>query len=188
MSDSPLPQGTITKGIVHKKVEQLVNDHPDERQKLLAALKDRTRDYIQILVDLAGLTQDEAAPLRQAWYNPQGWWPAHQPIEPIVRQSLIKALDLAVERNLPLDSHWLCAGNQFQVIVTCNNSQVNRLILTPLPPGVPVPPTQPTAKMPIWLIKQGTGAESAGDENPAEAIEYVEEHSHVVTMQLKAVP
>jgi hypothetical protein len=42
--------------------------------------------------------------------------------------------------------------------------------------------------MPIWLIKQGTGAESAGEESPAEAVEYVEEHSHVVTVQLKAVP
>ncbi len=29
--------------------------------------------------------------------------------------------------------------------------------------------------MPIWLIKQGTGAVSAGEESRVEAVEYVEE-------------
>lgn len=185
MSGRPLSICTPIKGTVHRKVEQLVNHNPEARAQLLNALKERTRDYIQILMDLAGVTQEEAIPLRQNWYNPQGWWRAHQPIEPTVRQSLIKALELAAERNLPIESCWLWAGNQFQVIVTYNDSQVTRLILTPPPPDIPA---QPIDRLPVWIIKQGTGVERAGDENLSEAVEHVEEHSSVVTVQLKAVP
>jgi hypothetical protein len=188
MSGRPPSPCTLIKGTVHKRVEQLVNHNPRARAQLVDALKDRTQDYIQILMDLAGVTQEEATHLRQAWYNPQGWWRAHQPIEPIVRQSLIKALELAAERDLPIESHWLCVGNQFQVIVTCNDSQVIRLILTPPPPDIPA---QPIDRLPMWIIKQGTGVERAGDENLSEAVEHVEHvegHSHMVTVQLKAIP
>ena len=154
MSDFPPYAGTPTKGTVHKKVEQLVNGDRKAREALLAALKDTNQDYIQILIEHAKLTPEEAERLRQTWYHPQcHWWPAHNPIEPTVRQSLIKALVLAGQRDLPIDSYWLCAGDQFQVMVTCNGQKVIRLILTPPPACVPA------QSEPVWIFKKGTVSE-----------------------------
>jgi hypothetical protein len=126
----------ITKGVVHQKIEALVNNNPSERQRFLTALKNAPQDYIQLLVQYVGLTQQEAEFLRTYWYNPNGWWPEAQPIEPKVSQSLIEALQLAVDRNLPIDSyHVVGGGNQFDVAVVSSPWQITRLIVTPpLPP------------------------------------------------------
>jgi hypothetical protein len=153
------PRELIAKGAVHKKVDPLVNDtsDPKKREALLAALKDSSRDYVQILVELAGVTEAEAAFLRRTWYNPNGWWPDHQPIEPIVRQGLIKSIELAMERHLPIDSYWVSGSEQFQVIVACSPHQVTRLILTP---GV-APETAAAAPGPIeliWVVEQGAAS------------------------------
>ncbi len=188
MSDQPQPPGRMIKGFLHKKVEQLVNGHPDARLKFRAALEDQTRDYLQILVDYAVVTQEQAARLRRTWFSPNGWWQAYQPVEPIVRQSLIKALGLAIERNLPIDSYWQSDGDRVGVIVTCSDYQVTRLIVTPPSPVPPGNPTQATAKVPIWIVKQGTGGESPGDESPWQVVEHVEGKSEVITVQLKDVP
>jgi hypothetical protein len=137
MSDFPPYPGTLTKGTVHKKVEALVNGNPQALETLLAALKDPTQEYVEILKRLAGVTQQEADHLCQTWYSPQCWWPAHHPMEDKVRRSLIHALELAKDQKLPINSYWLCAGNHFQVIVTYDKLQVFRLILTPPPEHVP---------------------------------------------------
>jgi hypothetical protein len=150
------PREYIAKGAVHQKIDPLVNDtnDPKRREALLTALKDSSRDYVQILVEHAGVTAAEAAVLRRTWYNPNGWWPDHQPIEPIVRQGLIKSIELAMERSLPIDSYWVCGGDQVQVIVTCSNYQVTRLILTP-PISPETAPATPGPIEPIWVVKQG---------------------------------
>jgi hypothetical protein len=95
MSGRPARPGYINKGAVHKRIEALVNSQDDGRRKLLAVLQDWTQNYVDILMQYTGLTASEEAYLRRTWYNPgrDGWWAAHQPIEPIVRQSLIKALE-----------------------------------------------------------------------------------------------
>ena len=155
MSDFPPYPGTLTKGTVHKKVEQLVNGNQQALEDLLDALKDEKQDYVDILQRLAGVTQQEAAQLCQTWYGPQCWWPAHHPMAPIVRESLIQALELARDRRLPINSYWLCAGDQFRVIVTHDNLQVLRLILTPLPNCAPSLPIDTDR---VWIFEKGTGA------------------------------
>jgi hypothetical protein len=188
MSESPQPPGRMIKGFLHKKVEQLVNGNPDARLKFRAALEDQTRDYLQILMDYAVVTQAQADRLRRTWYSSSGWWQAYQPVEPVVRQSLIKALDLAIERNLPIDSYWQSDGDRVAVIVTCSDHQVTRLIVTPASPAPPANPTQPTTKVPIWIVKQDSGGESPGDEDPWQVVEHVAGQGGVITMQLKDVP
>jgi hypothetical protein len=129
----------ITKGVVHQKIEARVNHNPAERQRFLTALKNAPQDYVQLLVQHVELTQQEAQFLRTYWYNPNGWWPEAQPIEPKVSQSLIEALELAVEKNLPIDSyHVVGGGNEFDVVVVSSPWQITRLIVTP-----PVPPYTP---------------------------------------------
>jgi hypothetical protein len=181
MPGQPTP-GYLAKGAIHKKVDPLVGgrNNLERRQALLTALKDWSRDYIQILMEYTGLTRAEADYLRKTWYNPRGgWWPEHQPIEPIIRQSLITAIELAAERNLPLDSYWLAVGDQFQVIVACSDHQVTRLILTPPAPEAAADRTRLTAEMAIWVIKHSA---------PWEKIEWCDAERQIVVSRLKGLP
>jgi hypothetical protein len=92
------------------------------------------------------------APLR---FGTAGFWPVqYHPTEPIVRKGLIKAIELAIETNRPLDSYWIPASDRFETIVILNDQQVTRLILTP-----PTPPPQRPERIAnsaaIWMIKRG---------------------------------
>src|SRR5712691_11982273 len=136
MPAPPPSASTLTKGLVHQKIEALVNNNPTERQMFLTALKNSPQDYVQLLVQHIGLTQEEAQFLRTYWYNSNGWWPAKQPIEPTVRQKLIEALELAVAHDLPIDCyHLIGRDDQFEVLVVRSPWQILRLMVTP-----PVPP------------------------------------------------
>jgi hypothetical protein len=198
MSESPRPPGKITKGVVHTKVEALVNRNPEARRRFLAALKDwkGKPDYLQILVDHAGLTPKDAAYLRNTWYSQDGWWPEQQPVESIVRHSLIKALELATldpdtgrERDLPVDSYWLCVGDAFEVILISSDQQITRLILTPPGPSdAAVNLRNLTARGPLWVIRRSSDAERPGEERLGEIVEHVEGEDQVVTIRLKAAP
>jgi len=119
--------------VVHEKIEALVNNDPAARQRFLTALKNSPQDYVQLLVQYVEVTQPEEQFLRTYWYNPNGgWWRDKQPIESKVRQNLIEALELAVEKNLPIDTyHVVGGGNLFDVVVVSSTYQITRLIVTP---------------------------------------------------------
>jgi hypothetical protein len=132
MPKPPSLSSIIVKGVVHEKIEALVNNDPAARQRFLTALKTSQQDYVQLLVDNVGVTPSEEQFLRTYWYNLNGWWPDKQPIEPIVRQRLIEALELAVTGNLPIDSyHLIDSGNRFDSVVVSSTCQITRLIVTP---------------------------------------------------------
>ena len=97
------------------------------------------------------------------------WWRDKQPVEPLFRQSIIEAIDLAA--NLPIDSYWMPMGQRnvdreyvpdgiyrpdeypFEVILTRSATQLTRLIVTP-----PVPRPRDTERFTepsnIWVVKQ----------------------------------
>src|SRR5919109_1686310 len=97
------PPGNIGKGSNLTKVDAISNSF--RRQEFLDALNDWGRDYLQILENYAGTTRYETDYLRASWYNEDGFWPTSRypkiqhPLEPIVRESLIKALEMAKARN-----------------------------------------------------------------------------------------
>lgn len=189
MSDAGM-FGNIMKGPVHAKIDALVND-PDvnKRQRFLADLKDWTLDYVNIIQEHAGVTDAEALYLRNSWYNldpATGWWPEHQPIEPIVRQGLITAIEVAMQdpdtgvyRNLPLDSYWISGrDDQLEVIVTWNSHQVTRLILTPMSP-LPSTPNPLPAEAHIYVVKRNREAVPVGHRSREEVVERTEERGRV---------
>jgi hypothetical protein len=161
----------IIQGPVHKAIDELVNHRDatgtfDRRDSFLQALQalqpadaEHTDAYLAILQQQAGVTATQAGYLRQHWYNsgPDSFWPAapFHPLEPLVRQGLIKALGLAIQRNLPLESYWMPGGKDgtFEVIVTCSPmQQVTRILLTPMSP----PPMDPATLLnfaDIFVIK-----------------------------------
>jgi hypothetical protein len=184
----------IAKGSVHKKVDATVNDNTggmfDKRAALLAALEGATTsgDYLTVLqtrpLMTQLVTQAEADYLSKTWYNEgrDGWWPWLQPIYPILKAGLIKAIRVATERNLPLDSYWLVGSNQVEVIVIAlpGAQQVLRLILTP--PGLAPTQTRPN-RIDIWSIRRSLGW-AVGNETPEEVVESLSQ-GNVVTFQQK---
>jgi hypothetical protein len=181
--------GHISKGPIHAKVDALVNHRDakgqfDRRAAFLRALIDEadTSDaYRRILETQAGVTTGESSYLRDTWYGTTGgFFPQLQPIYPVVRQGLIKALQEAGQ-HLALDSYWVAvAGDSvFETIVVKSAVQVTRLIVTPISPRTPRTRNTPA---PMWVVKRKTSANEAPGFGPDdERVESVE--GDVVTWQ-----
>ncbi len=159
----------ISKGGVHVSLDAQLN-HRDEQGRfdrraiMLAALKDPSQNYIRILKELGQVPENYANYIAKYWYDPNWasadspcWWKAIQPIEPIIRQSLIDAIELANESNAIIDSYWMpIVTEECQVLITRSEAQVTRLVLTP---PTPLPPknwaTIWTDVADIWVVKRG---------------------------------
>jgi len=181
--------GHISKGPVHTRVDAHANSN--QRQSLLAALQS-TRDYLDILENDAGVSPRYIQYLRRTWYNQGagGWWPWLQPLQPLVRQGLIEAIDLAsrdpdtgAARNLPIDSYWMPVGDQVETIIAVSvQQQVIRLLLTPPSP----PPTRNRGtRVPIWVVKN-SGPQTVGNQTVDEVVVAVQ--GNIVTWRRKEFP
>jgi hypothetical protein len=159
--------GHVSKGPVHTKIDALVNQRDakgqfDQRAAFLDALINKantSEDYLGILQAQARVTKDQADYLRLRWYGAgkEGFFPQLQPIYPIIRQGLIKALQEAGQ-TLALDSYWVAvAGDSvFETIVVKSAVQVTRLLMTPISPRTPE--TSRKTPAPMWVVKRKTGA------------------------------
>jgi len=155
--------GNIVKGPVHQLVDAVVND-PARRAGFLAGVRSAdTSDQYCTHLRTNGLDPRHADYLRQWWYNqgPEGFWPWLQPIYPILKRGLIKAIEVAdVAPVLSLDSYWSPGGTQVQVFVTRSRYQVTRIILTP---ATPPPTTLRTKEAPLWVVRRGSSSLKPGD-------------------------
>ena len=96
------------------------------------------RDLVDVmekdLVPKIILTPPERKHLQDDWFDRStGWWPGHQPVQPIVRQGLRQACNRVSAGNLPLDCYWVCAGNIFEAWATESKFQVTLILATPPP-------------------------------------------------------
>src|SRR5262245_15475121 len=143
------------------------------RQRFLDDLESN-REYLDILNDtlrsflrVEGLTPhwaDKRADfltryLADYWFGT--WRPQHQPVMPLVRVGLIKAIAVAnMVPQLPVESHWIAAGpadspaSPFEVIVSRGTLQVTRLLLTPETP-MAANPRYLEELADTWVIKRG---------------------------------
>jgi hypothetical protein len=70
----------------------------------------------------------------------------------ITRWGLIQSFRESVDRDLPVDSYWICFGNDFATNVFWSAEQVTRILLTP-PTAEVLVPNQLTQPQPILVIK-----------------------------------
>jgi len=197
--------GLFTKGPVLRRLDEVVHD-PTRRLAFLEALKyAHYKNLMQIFIDYGLPTDEQAAYLRKYWFNPN-WadpnsgclWPEHQPIEPVFRQGLIKAIELATPpaagnapaQFLPLNTCWVCAGTAFQMGICATDTQVNCIVLTPdLPEKEWARQRRPEmlAKLtydgPFWVVKRGK--ESL---EPWEVEQDKDDKTQVVTVRLQSRP
>jgi hypothetical protein len=195
----------VSQGPIMRKIDIMANDL-SQRENFLAALRDPKQGYVDILAYFgpltpgAELTPYELKALREYWFDPhwedpksECWWKDHQPIEPIIRQGLIKAIEVASEdpdskqkRNLLIDSHWVCIGDQFEVTVTCSGDHVTRINLTPLIREYS-PPKNPQ-KVPSWVIKRDRSYRAKGNETLLDIVDELgpeDKRGRVVTFRHK---
>src|SRR5262245_53836423 len=175
--------GQITKGPVHKKVDDYVNHKDsggnfDNRNGFLNKLLNNAgtpAQYLTILKNDVGLTQAEVNYLDTVWYGtPPGVnWPNLQPIYPVLLQGLIKALQEA-GTTLPLDSYWMPVGGppMLTVVTMKSAAQVTRIIVTP-PSHAPTMPR--TQDAPMWAFtKQPNPPVQVGDTTTDSIVERVQ--------------
>jgi hypothetical protein len=182
--------GHVSKGPVHIKIDALANQRDakgqfNQRAAFLSALINQANtpeDYLGILQTQAHVTKDQADYLGLRWYGTgkEGFFPQVQPIYPIIRQGLIKALQEAGQ-DLALDSYWVAVAGDavFETIIVKSAVQVTRLVMTPISPQTPQ--TSRTMPAPMWVVKRKKGDEVPGSGPHDELVESI--HGDVVTWQ-----
>jgi len=140
--------GRISKGLFQKAIEEVANNKNAKKKRydLLTALKDTGNPtaWFECLEDSGALESATADYVRNRWCK---FWPAYpsDTVEAILRQSLIEALELAdrlydeQKSFIPIDCHWIWTndGETLEVLLTYNERQVTRILLTPPPPTNP---------------------------------------------------
>lgn len=196
--------GIFTKGPVLRQMDEVAND-PTQRDAFLEALKYSQRDLVTVFVDYGIANDEQVAYLRRFWFNPDWanpdsgcWWLEHQPIEPIFRQGIIKAIELATcppdgdtpARILPINSCWVCAGTEFQMGICATDDQVTCIILTPnLSMRAYAYQRRPDeiAKLtfdgPFWAVKRGKE-----NVEPWEVDQEMDDRTQVVTVRFRTRP
>ncbi len=170
--------GNISKGPGHIAIDNQLNYQEDghfvRRPRIREALANPDNDYVDLLRTLFHVPEEIVQYVAYYWYNPditgpQVWWKDKQPVVPIIRQSLIEAIDLA--DNLPIDSYWMPIGHRnvdrtyvplgiyrpdeypFEVIMAKSDTQLTRLILTPPIPRPRDAEERFTEPPDIWVVK-----------------------------------
>ena len=118
-----------------------------------------------LIVSTATNTAEEDH-LRDHWFT--NWWPQCQPTPPLIRRGLLKAFDLSIDRKVPLDCYWCCAGHDFEVVVLLSKQQVTTIITTPPPPGQH--PTDFPHDEDIWMVKTAKPGDGEHVESDADGI------------------
>ena len=151
----------MAKGPIFENISELSRRrHEVDVAQVLGLLRSR-----QNLVDIGkGLgivrsARDEAH-LREDWFDEthRGWWRHAQPIEPIFRTGLIKAVELVRDLDLPIDAYWVRtdhARSPVRVTLGVSNEQITFLFQSPHPrvrPGVRGPKL--VVDRSIWVIER----------------------------------
>lgn len=99
-----MPQ-VASKGSILKRLDALSHDAA-KRQELLDDLNAATAGIANVAEKHGLVNPLEKQHLELDWFT--NWWPAAQPVEPILMQGFKVALGEAISRGLPLDVYWLC--------------------------------------------------------------------------------
>ncbi len=179
MSSEGSTTANISQGPGTKAVDNALNYQEDgryvRRPAIRAALANPANKYVDLLRSVFNVPELNVRYVSRYWYPedymaPQAWWKDKQPVEPIFRQSLIEAIDLAGD--LPIDSYWMPIGQRnvdrdyvpqgiyrpdeypFEVILTKSETQLTRLIVTPPVPRPRDAEERFTELSDIWVVKQ----------------------------------
>jgi hypothetical protein len=195
--------GAISKGIIHKRVDDLVNQKDSsgkffKRAEFLAALRKATTTtaYLKLLESQTGAKRDETEYLERRFYTkPNAWGADGKAVYAILHAGLVTALEEAGD-TLLLDSYWLAggAGKTTESIVVKSAVQVTRIFLTP---PIPLPKPKQGKKTldpsmfrhtpaPMWVIAARNAGEKKGVKTFDAEVKVV--RGNVVTWERREFP
>ncbi len=187
MADDGIPSN-ISKGPGHVAIDDALNYQENgeyiRRPAIRAALVNPDNTYLHLLGSVFKVPESVITYVEKHWYPeditaPQVWWKDKQPIEPLFRQSLIEAIDLAGD--LPIDSYWMPIGSRnvdwrnvpldtyrpdeypFEIIMAKSEKQLTRMIVTPPCPVAQNVREKYTALSNIWVVKAKRDVQPFGE-------------------------
>ncbi len=151
----------MVKGPIFERISELSRRRHDvDVEQILGLLRSR-----QNLVDIGkalGIVRSprDEAHLREDWFDEtrRGWWRHAQPIEPIFRTGLIKAVELVRDLDLPIDAYWVRTDHPrspVRVTLGASTEQITLLFQSPHPrvrPGARPPKLMVDRS--IWVIER----------------------------------
>ena len=179
----------VSKGPGHIAIDAQLNyqEHGQyvRRPDIRAALANPDNKYVDLMRSLFHVPEPVVRYVAYHWIpdditQPHVWWRDKQPIEPLLRNSTIEAIDLAGD--LPIDTYWMPIGSRnvdrryvpdgiynpadypFEVIMTKSEHQLTRVFLTPPIPTNPNAREQYTEPSDIWVMRATRDASLLGDE------------------------
>ncbi len=177
MPDEGIP-ANIIKGPGTAAIDNALNYQENgqyvRRASIREALTNPANQYVDLLRSVFHMPEASARYVTRHWYNPdlnapELWWKDKQPIEPMIRQSIIEAIDLA--EDLPIDTYWMSIGSRnvdwrnvplgiyrtdeypFEIILTKSDKQLTRLMVTPPSPRAQNIEGRFTVPSNIWVVK-----------------------------------
>lgn len=145
----------VAQGWLPHAIEEKLNDNPDYKE-LEALVGDPDRTFTEVLIDIGVVDPNDKTTithLDRHWLGSDkyAWWPHHPNKGEILRQGLLRLIDAAADRRLPVGIYWLCAGPQFQCALADSEHQATLFVLTPpIPNATPQPPS--TVREPLRVI------------------------------------
>ena len=185
---------SISKGKVQQAIEKAANNAELRYQFLQKLKQDRSTetpdtDWIAFLRNPShgNLQPATESYFRESWLGSYSWRRFN--VEAIVRQSLIKAIELANNPVRPIENYWIWTYDpeRFEVALHATPRQVTRIIVTSqlveresenasgeIPKAAPVIPETAT-ELPFWVVKpygepptRATAYERLKEEKPQE--------------------
>lgn len=179
----------VAKGPILKRIDELSNDKT-RFQNAFTELQTNPdliflgKKYDILKPDPLGKPKEEDH-VKKLWF--QNWWLQHQPLAPVARAGLLKAMELSINESKPLDCYWVCAGTHFELVTTLSEKQVTLLVLTP-PPPVSYANFKynkaPDEYDPIWVTKHASVGVCDGEVAEAPTVSV----AGVVTTHLRTGP
>lgn len=166
------------KGDILSRVDRFLNAvKRSDLKKIGAFLRTLPREspgFGQVLrgFDKSPLRGSALKHVEQHFFGAEGKAYFDDDFEAIFVQGLITAIDAMLEgkpsgKPLPIDSYWLVAGTDCQVVVTQSKQQVTLLLVTP-PPSTRQRPVALEDEA-VWTIRQGVTVQRTGHRRAASA-------------------
>lgn len=155
-----MPADPVAKGNMLRMMDSL-SRKPSVMAAAMEALEKEPAVSITELGARFGYVEgdDQQRHVDEHWLDAEaGWFPGHAEVDSVLREGFIKAAEIALAHDLPVDSYWVAGGDQVQVVITQSDEQVTMLLLTP-------PPEKPRYEGPlpveerIWVARRaGSGS------------------------------
>ncbi len=146
----------VAQGWVPQAIAETINQTTDY-QALQRKVATPGRSFTEVLVDIGVLDPERdrqmITHLNRHWLGSDrhGWWPHYPNKGEVLKQGLVKLVQVAGETRLPVSIYWICTGFHFQCVVAQSPAQATLLLLTPPIPNATDQPASTVAE-PMWVV------------------------------------